>query len=124
MKERNLAALCLLVNDFEKSFHFYTNILKLELRKREGNYADFKTGNTIFEISLKEDSMDMVPLRYMGNGGGTVISFKISEFDELFDSLKEKNIEIIEGPKMTPWDERVMYVLDPDMNIIELNEIV
>lgn len=119
---KSFAAICLLVDDFNKSLNFYTNILGFELHKREGNYADFKLGETMFEISQKEDAVSMIPLKYMLQGGGEVISFKVSEFDSFIKSIQDKNVEIIEGPKVTEWGEKVAYMLDPDKNIIEISE--
>lgn len=37
-----LFAICLLVDDFEKSLSFYKDTLGLEVNSKEGKFADFK----------------------------------------------------------------------------------
>ena len=36
--------------------------------------------------------------------------------------LKLKKVEIFEGPKSTPWGQKVAYFRDPDGNIWEISE--
>ncbi|MBM4401838.1 MAG: VOC family protein [Candidatus Cloacimonetes bacterium] len=48
-----LFAICLLVDDFEKSLEFYRDKLGLEVNSQEGKFANFKLGETglaVFEI--------------------------------------------------------------------------
>lgn len=115
-------ALCLLVNDFEKSLDFYKSILGLEVNSVNNKFADFKLNGTSLAIFQKDEATQMFPAKYMKSGGGSVIAFQVKNIDKSCTDLKLKGIEIIEGPKTTPWGQKVAYFLDPDLNIIEISE--
>ncbi len=118
-----LFAVCLLVNDFKKSFDFYKNVLNLEVNSNEGKFANFKLGETELAIFQKEEAIAMFPKKYMGNGGGAVIGFQTENIKEIIKKLTSKRVEIFEGPKKTAWGQTVAYFLDPDNNIWEISEI-
>ncbi|HTK03510.1 MAG TPA: VOC family protein [Alphaproteobacteria bacterium] len=118
-----LFAVCLLVNNFEKSFDFYKNILDLEINSKEGRFANFKLGETELAIFQKDEAVGMFPKKYIRNGGGAVIGFQTQDVKETVEKLKSKGIKIFEGPKKTAWGQTVAYFLDPDNNIWEISEI-
>ena len=51
-----LFAVCLLVDDFEKSLDFYKNILGLEINSNESKFANFKLGETELAIFQKNEA--------------------------------------------------------------------
>lgn len=115
-------AVCILVNDFEKSLAFYKNILELEVNSVNDKFADFKLNGTSLAIFQKDEATQMLPSKYMKNGGGSIIAFQVKNMDKSCTDFKLKGVEIIEGPKATPWGQKVAYFLDPDLNIIEISE--
>ena len=117
-----LYALCLLVNDYEKSLAFYRDILGLEINSNDEKYADFKfkSGNTLLAIFQKDVATAMFPIEHMKPGGSAVIAFPVEDVDATCKELQAKGIEIFEGPKTTPWGQKVAYFKDPDENIIEI----
>ncbi len=117
-----LFAVCLLVNDFDKSFDFYKNVLGLKLNSNEGKFANFKLGETELAIFQKSEAIAMFPTKYMGNGGGTVIGFQVENVEKTCKKLVEKGIKIFEEPKKTAWGQTVAYFNDPDHNIWEVSE--
>lgn len=56
----------------------------------------------------------------MTSGGGLVLAFQVENVTKVCAELKEKGIEIFEGPKTTPWGQRVAYFKDPDNNVWEI----
>lgn len=117
-----LFAVCLLVNDFDKSFDFYKNILGLKLNSNEGKFANFKLGETELAIFQKSHATAMFPNKHMGNGGGAVIAFQVENVEKTCKKLEEKGVKIFEGPKKTAWGQTVAYFNDPDHNIWEVSE--
>lgn len=117
-----LFAVCLLVNDFEKSFDFYKNILGLVVNSNEGRFANFKLGETELAIFQKDEAVAMFPKKYMGNGGGTVIGFQTENAEKTVENLESKGVEIFEEPKKTAWGQTVAYFQDPDNNIWEISQ--
>lgn len=117
-----LFAVCLLVNDFEKSFSFYKKSLGLKVNSQEGKFADFRLGETSLAIFGKDEAVSMFPAEYMKSGGGCVIGFQVDDVNKTCENLKAKGVEIFEGPKTTEWGQTVAYFKDPDGNIWEVSQ--
>lgn len=115
-----LYALCLLVNDLEKSLIFYRDTLGLEVNSTDDGYVDFKLGDTLYAIFQKDKATAMFPKTHMANGGGCVIAFPVEDVSKACEALKERGVEIFEGPKTMPWGQTVAYFKDPDNNILEV----
>ena len=118
---KKLFAICLLVDDFEKSLEFYQNKLGLEVKDQEGHFANFKLEGTELSIFQKDEATAMFPKRYMKSGGGAVIGFQVDDVKKTCKELESKGIKIFEGPKTTAWGQTVAYFNDPDNNIWEVS---
>lgn len=112
-------AVCLLVNDYERSLSFYKN-LGFEVNSQDSKYADFKLGETLFAIFQKNEAIAMFPLKHMTTGGGSVLAFPVEDVAKTCKELTQKGIEIFEGPKTMAWGQTVAYFKDPDGNILEI----
>ncbi len=118
-----LFAVCLLIEDFEKSLKFYRDTLGLKVKSQEGNqFAGFDLEGTEMAIFQKDGATAMFPKKFMGTGGGVNIGFQVKDINQACEELKAKGIEIFEGPKTTPWGQKVAYFKDPDGNIWEVSE--
>jgi catechol 2,3-dioxygenase-like lactoylglutathione lyase family enzyme len=117
-----LFAICLLVEDFEDSLDFYTSKLGLKINSRDGEFADFVIEGTSLALFGKDAAISMFPKQYMADGGGTVIAFQVENLDQGIDKLNKCGVEIFEGPKETPWGQKVAYFKDPDGNVLEISE--
>lgn len=118
-----LYALCLLVQNYERSLHFYTDILGLTVHSTDTLYADFKLGETLLAIFQKDEAEQMFSHTHMSNGGGAVIAFPVDNVENTCKKLQDKGVEIFEGPKHMPWGQTVAYFKDPDKNILEITSV-
>jgi len=119
---KKLFGVCLLVENFDKSLNFYKDTLGLELNSKDEGFANFKLGETELAIFQKDSATAMFPQKYMRQGGGVSLGFQVKNVKAAADELKAKEVKIIEGPKKTPWGQKVAYFLDPDENIWEISE--
>lgn len=117
-----LFAVCLLVDDFDKSMAFYKDKLGLEINSQDGKFADFKLEGTSLAIFQKSEATVMFPQSYMAAGGGSVLGFQVADVNKACQELKAKGVEIFEGPKTTSWGQTVAYFKDPDGNIWEVSQ--
>src|SRR3989338_2111119 len=117
----NLFAVCILANDFDKSLDFYQNKLGLKIKSQDGKFADFQIEGTSLAIFQKDQATAMFPSHFMKSGGGTVLGFQVNNIKKACKQLKLKGIAIFEGPKTTPWGQKVAYFQDPDENIWEIS---
>lgn len=118
----------LLVKDYEKCFKFYTEKLGLEaVFNLEGCYGSFKVAEGIEGLSIF--TSDLMALA-IGNTDKnqptncrekTMVSFEVDSVDETFEALSAKGVQFINQPAdMSGWGMRVVYLRDPEENLIEL----
>jgi lactoylglutathione lyase len=119
---KNLYAVCLLVNDFEKSLAFYRDILGLSVNSTDSKYADFKVGETLLAIFEKSEAAMMFDSKHMGAPGGAIYAYAVEDVDVACKTLMEKGVKIFEGPKQVPWGQTVAYFKDPDGHIWEITK--
>lgn len=118
----------LLVKDYEKCFKFYTEKLGLEAAYDiEGCYGSFKVAEGIEGLAIFTSDF-MAPV--VGNRDKKqptdcrdkmMVSFEVDSVDETFQTLSVKGVEFINQPiDMPDWGMRVVYLRDPEENLIEL----
>lgn len=117
-----LFAICLLVNDFDNSVAFYKETLGLKVNYTEGKFANFKLEGTELAVFEKEAAVAMFPRKYMKKSGGFLIGIQVENLSQACKKLKKKGIKFFEGPKETPWGQKVAYFHDPDENIWEVSQ--
>ena len=117
-------SVCLLVDNFQRSLDFYTNIfgLKTSYEDQKGKFASFKFGDASLGIFQKKEATGMFPKKYMKPSGGFLMGDRVNNLVKACKKLKEKGIKIFEGPKETTWGQKVAYFHDPDKNIWEVSE--
>lgn len=117
-----LFAVCLLVDDFDKSLAFYRDTLGLTVGYSEGKFANFKLGETELAIFEKGSATAMFPAKFIKPSGGFLISFQVDDLAKTCTVLEGKGVKMFEGPKQTAWGQKVAYCHDPDQNILEISE--
>lgn len=118
----SLFAVCLLVNDFDKSLEFYRDLLGLEVNSENEGFADFKLNGTSLAIFEKKSAISMLSAEHMGNAGGAVYGFQVDDVQKSYEELIKKGLVFIEPVKTTPWGQVVTYFNDPDENIWEMSQ--
>jgi catechol 2,3-dioxygenase-like lactoylglutathione lyase family enzyme len=118
----------LLVNDFDRCFLFYKDILGLEVTwgNLGGVYASFNIGLESGLGLFKADLMDTV----LGENPKTstkktadrfAIIISVENIDNTYNTLKKRGVEFITEPKDMPdWGIRVAHFRDPEGNLIEV----
>lgn len=117
---KELYAVCLLVDNFERSISFYRDTLGLKVNSQDSKYADFQVGETLVAIFQKDEATVMFPAEHMNTGGGCVLAYQVENVSKTCEELRAKGIKIFEGPKVTPWGQTVAYFNDPDNTIWEM----
>lgn len=118
----------LLVNDFDKCFTFYNNILGLDCTwgKLGDNFASFDmgipSGLTLFKTELMNMAINHTDAnRNESSQDKIAIVVRVNSVDETYDLLQSKGVEFLTEPKdMTDWGIRVAHFRDPENNLIEL----
>lgn len=132
----------LVVNDLEKQLKFYKDLLQLEIYYNEtekGHYLEtllgfkdakaniYKLGKdkkTIVELlHFSKDSL--VSERKINECGFTHFAITISNLDQLYDKMKNENIEFVSPPIITEDNKhKVCFCKDYENNFLELVEVI
>lgn len=111
----------IVVSDLERSFKFYKDIIGLKLKRR------FKTDQGV-EIIFLEDSKgsSLELIKYGSNQdidknikSKVKIGFAVDDLDQTIKDLKDKGIEIVEGP-VEIQNGRFVDIKDPNGVLIGL----
>jgi len=121
----------LLVDDFQKCFDFYTEMLgfKVTWGTRNGPFASFSNhtddGNPVFAMFLKANMTEYTHYKApvgTGHKDSVVLCIPCEDVDIEYERLKALGVEFM-GEPMTieRWYMRCVYLRDPEGNIIELS---
>ncbi len=116
-----LFAVCLLVENLERSVQFYRDVLGLQVKDTDEGFTNFQLQGTELAIFEQKAAVSMFPATYMRPAGGALLAFQVERVDEACHTLTEKGVDIFEGPKTTPWGQRVAYFHDPDEYVWEIS---
>lgn len=118
----------LLVNDFDKAFTFYNDILDLECTwgKLGDNFASFNiglpSGLAIFKAELMSIAINNADAEKNENlQDKSAIIIQVDNVSETYNLLKKKGVVFLTEPKdMTAWGIRVAHFRDTENNLIEI----
>ncbi|KGR82022.1 VOC family protein [Lysinibacillus odysseyi] len=113
----------LYVNDFEKTMHFYKDILGLTVKMQQGTYVEFDTGSTTLSINTRQSAKEEIGLDVPDSSSSTQtfeVGFVVEDVPAAIDKLRSQGISIIKEPVTKPWGQTVAYIADPDGHYIEI----
>jgi predicted enzyme related to lactoylglutathione lyase len=118
----------LLVNDFDKAFTFYNDMLGLECTWGQigGNFASFnigvESGIAIFKAELMSMAIsNFTPKKYEELQAKFAIIVQVDNVSDTCEKLKRKGIVFLTEPKDMPtWGIRVAHFRDTEGNLLEI----
>jgi lactoylglutathione lyase len=111
------------VSDMDSSISFYTQklgfkfIVRYEDEEEHEEFALLKYGNAHLELIKdlkKEHQKPVINKPYCPH-----LAIEVDDMKSAFKTLKENNINIIQGPQKLKDEETWVYFSDPDNNILE-----
>jgi catechol 2,3-dioxygenase-like lactoylglutathione lyase family enzyme len=122
----HLDHLVLTTTDEAACVHFYVNLLGMTLETFGAGRKAFRFGNQKINLHLKGHEFE--PKAHTPVPGALDLCFIASRpLDEVIETLRVKGATIIEGPVLrTGATSRIrsVYLRDPDLNLIEISELV
>ena len=106
--------------------HFYTEVLQMKLETFGAGRTAFKFGNQ--KINLHVRGKEFEPKAHVAVPGALDLCFIAAvPLDDVIARLKQREWPIIEGPvERTGATQKIrsVYVRDPDLNLIEISELI
>lgn len=126
MEIQNIDHIVLTVVDIDKTIEFYTHILGFQVITFGANRKALTFGNQ--KINLHQKGNEFEPKAEHPTSGSADLCFiATTDIHEVFEELKQKDIEIIEGiveRTGAMGKIRSIYFRDPDMNLIEISNYI
>ena len=112
--------------DPEATKHFYTQVLQMKLETFGAGRIAFRFGNQ--KINLHVRGSEYEPKAHIPAPGALDLCFIATvPLDDVIAHLKQMSWPIIEGPvEKTGATQKIrsVYVRDPDLNLIEISELM
>lgn len=118
------------VTDRDRAVKFYETLgwkQAIDLPEHSANEMINDSGiyiNLIFNGVARKDNLNILQDELVKHPGITHVAFVIEDMDHLVEVLDRENIGISEGPVIYSNRRKVIFIRDPDGNVLEFNEIL
>ncbi|WP_019498142.1 VOC family protein [Pseudanabaena sp. PCC 6802] len=115
--------IALFVSDVARSVAFYRDILGFEFKKLpKDSGCEGRSGCLKIGIYDRTWLNELFGDRTQQPVGGTpfLLSMTVSDLDAVYQDLMAKHVKIIKPPTQMPWGQRIVFLTDPDNNLLEI----
>ena len=120
---RGIDAITLFVEDLAAARAFYLEVFGLPLHYEDPNSAVFKFGETVINLlDVREAPGLIAPADVARPDAGARFQFTIGvdDVDAMCETLRERGVELLNGPMDRPWGIRTASFRDPGGHIWEI----
>jgi catechol 2,3-dioxygenase-like lactoylglutathione lyase family enzyme len=118
-----IAAITLFVEDLAAAKRFYIDVFELSVVFEDDNSTVFKFGDMLVNLLTANEAPALVaPATVATPEAGARFQFTldVDEVDARVDELKNRGVELLNGPMNRPWGIRTASFRDPGGHIWEL----
>jgi catechol 2,3-dioxygenase-like lactoylglutathione lyase family enzyme len=118
-----IAAITLFVEDLVASKRFYREVFGLPVTFEDGNSAVFVFGETMVNLLNVSEAPGLVEPAAVATGEAGVrfqFTLGVDDVDAMCEELKERGVELLNGPMDRPWGIRTASFRDPGGHIWEI----
>ncbi len=118
-----IAAITLFVEDLEAAKRFYLEVFDLPVAFEDDNSAVFRFGETLVNLLKTSEAPGLVePATVATRDAGVRFQFTlgVDDVDAMCKELKERGIDLLNGPMDRPWGIRTASFRDPGGHIWEI----
>ena len=118
-----IAAITLFVEDLDAAKRFYREVFELPVVFEDDNSAVFKFGETMVNLLTTSEAPGLVePATVANRDAGVRFQFTLAvdDVDAMCEKLKERGVNLLNGPMDRPWGIRTASFRDPGGHIWEI----
>ncbi len=118
-----IAAITLFVEDLEAAKRFYREVFQLPVAFEDDNSTVFKFGETLVNLLKMSEAPGLIePATVATREAGVRVQFTlgVDDVDATCAELKERGVELLNGPLDRPWGIRTASFRDPGGHIWEI----
>ena len=120
---KNVGAITLFVEDPQRSKEFYERVFEAPVLFEDEHSAAFRFENTIINLLARPAANELIdPAPVGGADAGSRFQFTIGVEDanSTVAQLRERGVELLNGPIDRPWGMRTAAFADPDGHVWEV----
>lgn len=122
-----IGAITLFVEDLGEARAFYAKVFDLPVHFEDDNSAVFRFGETLINL-LKVDAagelVDPAPVCPADAGVRCQYTLEVADVDATCELLRERGVELLNGPMDRPWGIRTASFRDPGGHVWEIAQQV
>ena len=119
----NIAAITLFVEDLEAAKRFYREVFELPVTFEDDSSTVFRFGETLVNLLKTSEAPGLVePATVATRDAGVRFQFTlgVDDVDAMCVELKERGVDLLNGPMDRPWGIRTASFRDPGGHIWEI----
>jgi len=119
----SIAAITLFVEDLETAKRFYEDVFDLPVLFEDENSSVFGFGPTVVNLLRTSEAPDLIaPAAVAPPEAGSRAQFTlgVDDVDAMCERLRERGVELLNGPIDRPWGIRTASFRDPGGHIWEI----
>lgn len=117
---RSMDYVIVLCDDLDRMKRFYIDTFDFRIEEETKHWIAFRVG-TLF-LGLRSRGRPYDGPNIAETSAGMQLSFRVppADVDLAYQSLRAKNIDVIEAPTNQDWPHRTLFFSDPEKNILEI----
>jgi len=118
-----VAAITLFVEDLEEARRFYQEVFRLPVFHEDEDSTVFKFGGTLVNLLKTSEAPGLIaPAAVASPEAGARFQFTldVNDVDAMCEVLRERGVELLNGPMDRPWGIRTASFRDPGGYIWEI----
>ena len=118
-----IAAVTLFVEDLEAAKRFYREVFELPVTFEDDSSTVFRFGETLVNLLKTSEAPGLVePATVATRDAGVRFQFTlgVDDVDAMCEELKERGVDLLNGPMDRPWGIRTASFRDPGGHIWEI----
>jgi catechol 2,3-dioxygenase-like lactoylglutathione lyase family enzyme len=117
----------LFVGDLGRAKEFYARVFELAPIFEDADSAVFRFENMLVNLLVVRAAPELIepaPVGEAGGGARFLLTVPVAEVDAAVESLRNRGVELLNGPQDRPWGVRTAAFADPDGHVWELAQQV